>query len=131
MSMPKRIIALVYPELSYKIIGAAFQIHNEIGVGHKEKFYQKALAVAFRDVGIKFREQVHCPLLFRGEKVGRYFLDFLVEDKVVVELKSGEKFLRQNINQVYSYLKTNNLPLGILVNFTKEGVKFKRIVNVS
>jgi len=83
--------------------------------------YQKALAVGFLQSGLKFKEQVYSPLIYENNKIGRYFLDFLVEDKIVVELKNGEKFLRGNINQVYSYLRANSLPLGILINFTREG----------
>lgn len=121
---------MVYPELCYKIVGIAFNVYNELGHGHKENFYQKALTVAFRNAGLKFTEQVYTPLYFGSERVGRYFLDFLVEKKVIVELKSGDKFLKQNIRQIYSYLRANNLSLGILINFTKEGVKFRRIVNI-
>lgn len=121
---------LVYPELSYKIVGSAFDVHNEVGFGYKEQIYQKALAKAFRVSGIGFKEQVYSPVDYKGESVGKYYLDFLVDGKVVVELKSGDKFVKQNIKQVYSYLKANDLRLGILVNFTKEGVKFRRIVNL-
>ena len=128
--MAKKYISLVHPELCYRIVGKAFDVYNEIGYGHKELIYQKALAQSFSNSGVKFKEQVYSPLVYQTTKVGRYFLDFLVEDKIVVELKAGEKFLKKNIGQVYSYLKANNLQLGILINFTKEGVKFRRIVNL-
>lgn len=121
---------MVHPELSYKIVGVAFEVYNELGPGHKEKFYQRALALSFRKAGLNFKEQVYCPIKFGDKIVGRYYLDFLIENKIIVELKSGEKFLRQNINQIYSYLQANDLPLGILINFTREGVKFRRIVNI-
>lgn len=128
--MQKKVIPLIYPELSYQIVGKAFDIYNEIGSGYKEVVYQKALAKSFKDSGIEFKEQVYSPIIFKGENVGRCYLDFLVDGKIIIELKSGNKFLRQNINQVYSYLKASNLRLGILVNFTREGVKFKRIINL-
>lgn len=121
---------LVYPELSYTIIGILFEVYNSLGPGHKEKYYQKAIATAFNTASLPFKKQVHSPIIFKNSNVGNYFLDFLVENKVVLEIKSGDKFLKQNISQVYSYLKAKNLKLGILTNFTKEGLKFRRIVNL-
>jgi GxxExxY protein len=122
---------LIYPELSYKIVGILFEVYNNLGPGHKERYYQKAIAVALRTAKISFKEQVYSPVIFKDNNVGNYFLDFLIEDKIVLEIKSGEKFLKQNIAQIYSYLKTKKLKLGILANFTKEGLKFKRIVNLN
>ncbi|MBN8695689.1 MAG: GxxExxY protein [Bacteroidetes bacterium] len=63
--------------------------------------------------------------------IGRGFLDFLVEDKIIVELKKDENFTKTSIDQVLNYLKTTDLKLAILINFTKQGVKFKRIINIS
>lgn len=121
---------IIYPELSYKIVGILFDVYNNLGPGHKEKYYQKAVSKAFKGSNIVFQEQVHSPIIFQDENVGEYFLDFLINGKVVLEIKSGEKFLKQNISQVYSYLKSTNLKLGILANFTKDGLKFKRILNL-
>lgn len=121
---------LVYPELSYTIIGILFEAYNNLGPGHKEKYYQKATATALKDSGLAFKEQVYSPLIFKNSTVGNYFLDFLVENKIILEIKSGDKFLKQGISQIYSYLRTRNLKLGILANFTKEGLKFRRIVNL-
>jgi GxxExxY protein len=122
---------LIYPVLSYSIVGILFEVYNNLGPGHKEKYYQKAVAVAFRAAKTSFKEQVYSPVIFKDKDVGSYFLDFLIESKIVLEIKSGEKFLKQNISQIYSYLKIKNLKLGILANFTKEGLKFKRIVNLN
>ncbi len=129
--MEKSTAVLIHPELSYHVVGRAFDVYNEIGAGYKEQVYQKALSKAFKDSGLNFKEQVYSPVAYANENVGRYYLDFVVDDKVVVELKSGDKFIKQNIKQVYSYLKANKLQLGILINFTREGVKFRRIVNLN
>ena len=126
----KKIIELVYPELSYKIIGILFNVFNELGYGYQEKYYQRATAQALKENGIKFEEQDSAPLEFRSKIIGRYFVDLLIDDKVVLEIKRGDRFLKTNINQVYAYLKRFNLKLGILVNFTNSGLKFKRIVNI-
>ncbi len=69
---------LVYPELSYKIMGCAFEVYNELGFGHAEKFYQKAMAVQLKKEGLTFKEQVYTPLKFKDEVIGRLFLDFLI-----------------------------------------------------
>ncbi len=121
---------LIYPELSYKIIGILFSVFNEIGYGYQEKYYQKAITMILKESGISFKEQISAPLQFRGNKIGHYHLDFLVEDKLVLEIKKGDRFLKSNIEQVYAYLKRFNLKLGIIANFTKEGLRFKRIVNI-
>jgi GxxExxY protein len=121
---------LLFPDLSYEIIGCAYLVWDELGQGHMEKIYQKAMAVALKVKGLKFREQVHYSLKFQNETVGKGFLDFLVEEKVIVELKKAEMFSKANIDQVLNYLKLSNLQLGILINFTKDGLKFKRIVNL-
>lgn len=125
-----RKIELVYPELSYKVVGVTFQVCNELGPGHKEKHFQRALAIAFRLAKIRFREQVPVVLAFQGETIGRYYIDFVIEDKLVLEIKQGEYFASSNIKQALDYLKALNLQLAILANFTDKGVKVKRIVNL-
>ena len=121
---------ILFPELSYKIIGILYEVYNELGYGFQEKFYEKASAKAFKQEGLAYKEQMHIPLEFRGEKIGDYFLDFLVDDKIVLELKKGDKFSKKNIDQVYAYLKAKDLKLGIIAQFTSQGLKFKRIVNI-
>ena len=121
---------LIYPDLCYYLVGILFEVYNEIGSGYHEKYYQRAIGEVFKKCRIPFREQVLVPLKFRGSKIGKYFLDFVVDDKIVLEVKRGEGFARANINQIYCYLKAVNLKLGILINFTNKGLKFKRIVNL-
>lgn len=79
--------------------------------------------------GRKYKEQVCYPMIFKGTKVGNYRLDFLIEEKVVLEIKKGNAFSKKYINQILSYLKISGLKLGILANFGSTGVKFKRIIN--
>lgn len=122
---------LVYPELSYQIVGALFEVHNDIGPGHHEKYYQRALAKALKECKLPFQEQVHVSLTFKGEKVGAYYLDFLITDKVILEIKKGDRFSKRHINQILSYLKIKDLKLGIIANFGADGVKFKRIININ
>lgn len=121
---------LVYPELSYKIVGCAFDVYNELGFGHAEKIYQRAMALALKKSGLNYKEQVHTPLRFRGEVVGRIYLDFLVEDKIVVELKKSAYFSKTNIDQVNQYLAATKMKLALLINFSSDGVVHKRLVNI-
>jgi GxxExxY protein len=121
---------ILYPELSYLIVGCAFDVFNSIGPGHIERYYQNAMRIAFQDKSLNFKEQVYCPLRFKGQFVGKGFLDYLVEDKIVVEIKKGENFSLTNIEQVVQYLKNNNLQLGLLINFGFQKVHIKRIVNL-
>lgn len=130
MADKKIINDLVYPELSYKIIGILFSVFNELGYGYQEKYYQKAIASILKGNGINFKEQISAPLQFKGNKIGYYYLDFLIEGKLVLEIKKGNRFLKSNIEQVYAYLRRFNLKLGIIANFTNEGLRFKRIVNI-
>ena len=120
---------IVHAELSYKIIGCAFDVFNEIGGGHKENVYQKALGIAFTEKGLKFKEQVYYPVSFKNIVVGRNYFDFLVEDTIIVEIKSLAKFSKPNYDQALNYLHISNLKLALLISFSAEEVKCKRVVN--
>ncbi|TSC68940.1 MAG: hypothetical protein G01um101470_1099 [Parcubacteria group bacterium Gr01-1014_70] len=120
---------LVHPELSYKIIGCAFGVHNALGQGRQEKYYQRALAQEFRNKGLIFIEQVYYPVLFKEKQIGKNFLDFLVNNQVIVEIKKGDRYSKQHIDQVLEYLKVSDKQLAILINFGSQSVHFKRIIN--
>ncbi|MBL7141514.1 GxxExxY protein [Patescibacteria group bacterium] len=120
---------LLYPELSYKIVGALFDVYNQLGPGFSEKYYQRAIANELKRLGISFREQIYSPLKFKEDNIGRHFLDFLIENKIVLEIKKGGRFSKRNIDQVLTYLKIIDLKLGIIANFGPKELKFKRIIN--
>lgn len=120
---------LIYPELSYKIMGIIYEVFNELGHGYQEKYYQKAIALRFKKNQIDYAEQLKVDLSFDGQVIGEYFLDFLVENKIVLELKIGDYFYKKDFEQVKGYLKAKKLELGIIVLFTKQGVKSKRILH--
>lgn len=128
--MPKTKRNLVYADECYRIMGMIFDVFSSCGFGHKEKFYQKAIAEIFRQNRINFKEQVRAKVIFRGKEIGYYFLDFIVFGKIAIELKQKNFFARKDILQLYSYLKAAGLKLGILVYFTQAGVRYKRIVNL-
>ena len=120
----------IYKELSYLLVGILFDIYNELGYGYQEKHYERAIGKELARRKVPYKCQLCCRLKLRGEEIGKYYFDFLVDDKIVLEIKRGNYFSRKNISQVKGYLKAMNLQLGILANFTESGIEFMRILNV-
>ena len=122
-------MALLFEDLSYQINGALFDVYRLIGFGHKEVVYQKAVAECLKGRGLQFKEQVKADIIINGTCIGKYFLDFLVEGSVVLELKSRSHFQSADYRQVKAYLETTGLKLGILAAFTQTGVRLRRVLN--
>lgn len=122
---------LIYPELCYQIMGVLFEIWTEMGFGYKERFYQKAIVNEFKNVGLKFEEQLPVKIQYKNQVVGVYYFDFLIEDKIILEIKVRNYFSKKDISQLYSYLKAKGLKLGIIAHFTRTGVKFRRVINLN
>ncbi len=121
---------LVYKDLSFKLVGLAYEVHNSLGSGLKEVVYQNAYEVLLKKEDIPYKRELYYPCKIRGEIVHKNFFDFLVEDKIIVEFKvGGDKFL-DAFNQLRDYLKTSKLKLGLIMCFTSNGVKVKRILNL-
>ena len=121
---------LVYPELSYKIVGCAFEVFKSLGYGHPEKVYQRAMAILFDEKKIPYTKEEYIPIKFRDKIINKQFIDFVIENKVVVELKKNFHFSKTHIDQVNYYMQEKNIQLAILINFGKEGATFKRIINL-
>jgi len=121
---------LIFPELSFQIVGCAFEVQNALGFGFKEAIYQKALSLAFKEKGLSFKEQVQFEIKFKDQVLGKRYFDFIIENKVIVEIKRDDKFSKANIDQTVEYLKVSNLNLALLINFGKEGVAYKRLINI-
>lgn len=132
--MPKAILKrkdLIYPELSYQVARILFEVWSDVGIGHKEKFYQKAAAHCFDKHSLKYEEQLPVKINFKGTFIGIYYFDFLIENKIVLEIKVRNYFSKKDIEQLYAYFKARKLKLGIIAHFTKTGVKIKRVVNLN
>lgn len=119
---------LLYPELSYRIVGVLFTVYNHLGYGYQEKYYQRALAKEFESAHLRFHKEQKVIITYRGSVIGRYQIDFVVEKQVVVEVKVGNDFLYKDVRQVLAYLKASKMRLGLLCIFTKHGIKIKRLV---
>ena len=121
---------LIYPELSYKIVGCLFEVFNNIGSNRREVIYQKALKEEFKDQKISFKEQYFIKSYYKSKQIGRNYFDFLIDNKIILEIKVGNYFSKRDFDQILEYLKISRLKLGIIVNFTRDGVKFHRVLNI-
>ena len=122
-------VEIIEKELSYKIVGVLMKVHTTLGSGYQEKYYQRAVARGSMLQSIAYKEQLHIPLAYEGESIGGYFVDFLIEDKIILEIKAPRTFYSRDYRQVRAYLKYANLRLGILANFGKQSLDYKRILN--
>jgi GxxExxY protein len=104
-------------QLTERIIGCAIEVHRQLGPGLLEATYEAALCIELDTAGIKHERQVCCPVLYKGRAIGDYRLDLLVEDAVVVEVKSVERFDPIFAAQVLTYLRITGKKLGLLINF--------------
>jgi len=120
---------ILYKDLSYEIVGLAMQVHNKLGYG-LEKVYENALMVQFRGKEIKAKQQAPITVYFDREVVGDYYADILVEDKIIIELKTAEKISGAHRAQVLNYLKATGLQLAILLNFGKEKLEYERFIQI-
>lgn len=121
---------LLYPELSFQIVGILFEVYNMLGYGYLEKYYQKAIAALLRKLNIEFKEQVPVQVIIGDEVIAEGRTDFIIAEKIILEIKKGDSFRKDNIDQLHGYLKAKGMQLGILANFTSKGLLYKRIVNI-
>lgn len=120
---------LVYPELSYKLMGVFFEVQNKLGNKFLEINLGNAIeAIPIRDK-VKYEREQPITLNFEGGKLGDFFLDFVVEDKIILELKRVYTITPNHIKQALRYLDGSNLKLCIIVNFTYKKIQYKRVIN--
>lgn len=119
---------LVCPELSYKIVGILYKVYNQLGGGYQEKYYQQAIKRELFLNKISFLEQVKTVFNYNGQRIGRYFLDFIIDHKIVLEIKVAPSFSTKDIMQVLNYLKQSGLRLGILASLNRNNIFYKRIL---
>lgn len=119
---------ILYKDLSYKIVGLAFEAHRELGFGFLEKVYENALMVLFQENGIKANQQVPILVPFHGQIVGEYIADIVVEDSIILELKALDRISEIHKAQTLNYLKATNYRLALLINFGKYKLEYERLV---
>ena len=120
---------LIEKELTEKIIGVCIDVSNELGNGFLESVYENSLLIAFEQSGLKVDSQVPINVYFREHNVGQFYADIVVENKVIVEIKSCNALVPEHESQLIHYLKATGYKVGLLVNFGKPKLEWKRFVN--
>ena len=120
---------MLHEALTGKILEASFEVIRELGAGFLEGVYQNALLIALRQKGIQAEARVPLSVRFRGEVVGEYFADLLVDGKVIVELKAVKALAPEHQAQLINYLKATGIEVGLLINFGRPKLEYRRLHN--
>jgi len=120
---------MIHEEITEKILKACFEVSNELGNGFLESVYEKALMIVLTEMGLKIQTQVPLKVMFRGQTVGEFFPDIIVEDLVIIELKAVKALAPEHLAQVMNYLKATRIEVGLLVNFGSTKLEYRRFGN--
>ena len=119
---------LEHEDLTGQIIGAAIEVHRELGPGFVEAAYDSGLSIELRQLGIPFTRQQSIPVIYKGERVLRHRLDLFVDDEIVVELKAVKQIRQEHFAVVRSYLRATGRRHGLILNFAKPTLEVKRVI---
>ena len=120
---------LIFEAESYEIIGAAMEVHKELGCGFSEPVYQEALELEFLRRAIPHEREKHLHIYYKGVLLDKkYISDFICYDQIVVELKALSNLVSEHEAQVLNYLKATGFRLGLLINFGGKSLEYKRLV---
>ncbi len=117
---------LQFGKITQAIIGCAFEIINELGIGFIESVYEKSLAIALQEKGFQVQRQQPVQVYFRNRVVGEFYADLLVEGNVIVELKAVKAIAPEHQAQIINYLKATGIEVGLLINFGSPKLEYKR-----
>jgi GxxExxY protein len=117
---------LRYGGITQAIIGCAFEVSNELGAGFLESVYERSLILALRQKGLSAVSQHPIRVMFRGEAVGDFYADILVEGKVIVELKAVKEIAPEHQAQIINYLNATGIEVGLLINFGNPKLEYRR-----
>lgn len=119
---------LLFKEESYKIIGAAMEVHRLLGCGFVEPVYQEALEKEFVLRGIPYEREKELSVSYKGTQLSKTFkADFVCYGKIILELKAVKEFADEHYAQIYNYLRASGLDLGLLINFGSASIEFERV----
>ena len=119
---------LEHKDITEKIIGAAFEVYRVLGYGFLEKVYQRAMELELQQAGLKAESERRITVIYKGANIGDYAADLLVEEKVIVELKVARNYVPEDEPQLLNELKATGIRVGLLINFGRTRVEFKRLV---
>jgi GxxExxY protein len=120
---------LIYPELSYIIMGILFEVQNKLGTKYQEKHYQRAIEIKLKELNIPYKREVKVNVEFGKEKLGEFYIDFVIDNKIILEIKKIWKITQDDIKQVLRYLKATRLRLAIIANFKHRRLEYRRVLN--
>lgn len=120
---------MLLEDLTQRILKASFQVSNELGSGFLESVYENAVLIALRDEGLRASSQVPLQVPFRGQIVGNFVADLVVEDRILVELKAVKSLAAEHVAQVLNYLKATKIEVGLLINFGNPKLEYRRFNN--
>ena len=119
----------LYQKEGELILKSAFCVYNALGNGFLEKIYENALLIELKQNGLDIKSQVPIPVYYKNQKVGDYFADILVEDKIILEIKSCKNLEKVHESQILHYLKATGIRVGYLINFGfEQKLQFKRFI---
>ena len=122
-------MSLLYEEETYLIIGAAMEVHKELGNGFLEAVYQEALENELQERGIPYKREVPLKIYYKNMPLNKYYIaDFICYDKIIIELKALPCISKEHHGQILNYLTATRLKLGLIINFGKQSLEHKRIV---
>jgi GxxExxY protein len=130
MSPSNRQVLTPYDSLTYQIIGCAMAVHRNLGPGLRENTYQRALAVSLVEANLSYEPQKLLEVYDRpmnGQLVGYYIPDFIVEDKIIVEIKALSNLDNTHLAQLIGYLAVTGCPIGLLINFGERSLRYRRV----
>ena len=116
----------LYKDLTYKIIGALFEVHKSLGPAHKENIYHEAVKIELKLKDIPFAEEKALEVKYKGQNIGIYRPDFIIDDKVILEIKAVPVLAKAMLDQMYYYVKGSNYKLALLANFGTNKLGIKR-----
>ena len=120
---------IIYKNESYFVIGLCMDIHNELGKGFSEAVYSDALEIELKSNGVPFQKEVKFDIIYKGEKLKHhYYADYLIDGKIILELKAVERINNGHIKQTLNYLAASKMKLGLIVNFGEASLAYKRVI---
>lgn len=120
---------LKYADITEKIIGCAMTVHQKMKAGYSELIYSRCLAIEFDKIHLAYKKEMELPIYYGEMIVGKRRVDFLVDDKIVVELKAISELTDKELNQSLNYLENHRKEIGLLINFGTKSLQFRRLIN--
>ena len=117
-----------YSDLTEKIIGCCMKVHNTLGNGFQEVIYQRALAIEFDKINVQFERELEMPIFYDDKNIGTRRVDFLIDEKVLLELKAVTTLENVHLAQALNYIEAFKLEIGLLINFGNTKLEFKRLI---